>query len=243
MAQPGEANNGGHERIFGGDWSDGFWHDAVGVYDGTSLSLYVDGNLVAHKAQWEYDSFSPANIRIGYYVPGDDDNKFIGDIGEVKIYSGAVPEPSAIVLLAIGAISLFAYAWRKRNCLSVLSLPGRQVARNFGRGREMGKLVLIVSLVVSWTCAANVRQVSADVILPNLPSGSEYELVFVTSGGTSSTSSNIDDYNTFVTQQAALSSSLPTGLTWRAVGSTATVNAIDNAPHGTTFPFTIHTGS
>ena len=94
----------------------------------------------------------------------------------------------------------------------------------------MGKLVLIVSLVVSWTCAANVRQVSADVILPNLPSGSEYELVFVTSGGTSSTSSNIDDYNTFVTQQAALSSSLPTGLTWRAVGSTATVNAIDNAP-------------
>ena len=113
MAQPGEANNGGHERIFGGDWSDGKWHDAVGLYDGTSLSLNVDGNLVTQKAQWEYDSFSPANLRIGYYVPGVDDNKFIGDIGEVKIY--AVPEPSAIVLLAIGSIGLLGYARRRRH--------------------------------------------------------------------------------------------------------------------------------
>ena len=74
MVQPGEAYTGGYERIYGGNWNDGSWHKATGVYDGTSLSLYVDGNLVARKAQWQYDSFNHDNIRIGYYMPGTDDD-------------------------------------------------------------------------------------------------------------------------------------------------------------------------
>jgi hypothetical protein len=91
-------------------------------------------------------------------------------------------------------------------------------------------IVAIVGLAVLWTLAATVRQVSAGVILPDLPAGSQYELAFVTSGSTTSTSSDIATYNAFVTQQASLSTSLPSGVTWRAIGSTPTTNAMDNAP-------------
>ncbi len=70
----------------------------------------------------------------------------------------------------------------------------------------------------------------AQVILPALPPGSHYEIAIVTSGGTTATSTNIRDYNSFVTTQAGLSTSLPTGLTWSAIGSTPYTNAIDNIP-------------
>jgi hypothetical protein len=54
-------------------------------------------------------------------------------------------------------------------------------------------------------------------------------LVFVTADGRDATSSNVADYNTFVTNEAALNALLPAA-TWNAVGSTATVDA--NAPSG-----------
>ncbi len=68
------------------------------------------------------------------------------------------------------------------------------------------------------------------VINPSLPPGSEYQLIFVTSGGRDALSGNIADYNAFVTAQAALNPDLPAGVTWSAVGSTALVAARDNAP-------------
>jgi hypothetical protein len=114
IAETGEAFTGGHERIYGGDFTDGNWHEARGVYDGTALSLYVDGSLVAHKDQWLYNSFSPENIRIGGVVPGQYHTMFVGDIANVKIYDGATPEPSTFALLGIGAVSLLGGAWRRR---------------------------------------------------------------------------------------------------------------------------------
>jgi hypothetical protein len=111
MAQPGDGP--GAERIIGGDYMDGNWHDLMGIYDGTSLSLYVDGELKARRDSWRYDSFSTANIRIAAIVPGNDDVKFHGDIGEVQIYE-AVPEPSTLAILGASAIGLLAYVWRKR---------------------------------------------------------------------------------------------------------------------------------
>jgi hypothetical protein len=62
----------------------------------------------------------------------------------------------------------------------------------------------------------------------------QYQIAFVTSGATTATSTNIQDYNNFVTAQAALGSSylsdfVPTGTTWNAMGSTDTTNANVNA--------------
>ncbi len=65
---------------------------------------------------------------------------------------------------------------------------------------------------------------------PGLAPGTQYEIAFVTSGATTATSANIADYNNFVTQQAALSTTLPAGLTWKVIASTASTNAINNAP-------------
>jgi hypothetical protein len=73
----------------------------------------------------------------------------------------------------------------------------------------------------------------ATVILPSLPPGSQYQLVFATSGEIAVTSSSISTYNTYATSQAAsLAALLPAGVTWHAVVSTGTSpnDAVDNAP-------------
>jgi hypothetical protein len=70
------------------------------------------------------------------------------------------------------------------------------------------------------------------VVPPSLSPGDHYQLMFVTSLGRDATSSNIDDYNLFVTTQAAALTALllPQPVSWHAIGSTSTVNARDNAP-------------
>jgi hypothetical protein len=66
-------------------------------------------------------------------------------------------------------------------------------------------------------------------IPPGLSPGDQYHLIFLTSGTRDATSSNIADYDAFVTDQANLSPVLAAlGTTWRALGSTGTANAIDN---------------
>jgi hypothetical protein len=76
----------------------------------------------------------------------------------------------------------------------------------------------------------------ATVILPNVPAGTSYEILFVTLDTTQATSTNISDYNAFVTNEANQSPALEElkashpSLTWQAVASTAAVNAIVNAP-------------
>ncbi len=79
-------------------------------------------------------------------------------------------------------------------------------------------------------------QLRADVILPSgLPVGSQYQILFLTSGSISATSGNIADYNNFVTQQATLAPGdigdvVPAGTTWSAVISTSAAAANTNAP-------------
>ena len=75
----------------------------------------------------------------------------------------------------------------------------------------------------------------AAILLPSLTPGSQYRLVFVTSGTRDATSTNIEDYNQFVNNAAQASTNLNTALTtagltpsainWTAIGSTGTVNA------------------
>ena len=86
----------------------------------------------------------------------------------------------------------------------------------------------------------------AAILLPSLPPGSQYRLVFVTSGTRDATSTNIADYNQFVNNAAQASTNLNTALTtagltpsainWTAIGSTATVNARLNTATRSTDP-------
>ncbi len=64
----------------------------------------------------------------------------------------------------------------------------------------------------------------------SLSPGDSYRLVFVTSGGRNAHSTNIADYNAFVQGIASAAGSQVAGLstTWRAIGSTSSVDAWDN---------------
>ncbi len=67
------------------------------------------------------------------------------------------------------------------------------------------------------------------LIPSGLSLGNQYRLVFTTSGTRDATSTNIDDYNTFVTTQANQSSALTAlGTTWTAIVSTFSTNALTN---------------
>ncbi len=67
------------------------------------------------------------------------------------------------------------------------------------------------------------------IVPPGLSPGTQYRLVFVTSGTRNAVSSNIEDYNAFVTSQANQVPSLVSlGTTWHAIGSTFSVHASDN---------------
>ncbi len=71
----------------------------------------------------------------------------------------------------------------------------------------------------------------ADIVIrpPGLNDGDQYRLVFVTSGTRDAQSSNIADYNSFVTAQAATSVDLVSlNTSWNAIGSTSTADARDN---------------
>ena len=86
----------------------------------------------------------------------------------------------------------------------------------------------------------------AAILLPSLTPGSQYRLVFVTSGTRNATSTNIANYNQFVNSAAQGSTNLNTALTtagltpsainWTAIGSTATVNARVNTATRSTDP-------
>ena len=93
------------------------------------------------------------------------------------------------------------------------------------------------TLAVFAFVVATTTNLPADVIPPaNLHQGDKYQLIFITAGTRDATSPYIDDYNAFVTQEAALNPYLPSGVSWRAVASTqntpanVNVTAYDSIP-------------
>ena len=74
---------------------------------------------------------------------------------------------------------------------------------------------------------------SQAAVIPNdLQSGDSYHLAFVTRDKRDADSSDIENSNQFVQEQAALSSTAGTdeGITYRAIASTEAIDARDNAP-------------
>jgi hypothetical protein len=95
----------------------------------------------------------------------------------------------------------------------------------------MHKFLAVVLALAMLIVASSGSEIFADVILPNLPAGSQYELIFVTADETTATSTDISTYNSFVTAEANSDPILAAlGVTWQAVASTASINAATNAP-------------
>jgi len=99
---------------------------------------------------------------------------------------------------------------------------------------------------------AGAAQAALVVVPTDLAPGAQYRLVFVTDGTRDATSTNINDYNNFVTNQvtgSALANALSgAGLTttWKAIGSTASVAARDNTgtnPSSTGVPIYLINGN
>lgn len=103
--------------------------------------------------------------------------------------------------------------------------------------------LLAVAAVVAWLTAPAQADVMTTIktTLANDNLGSVYEIAFKTADNETATSSNIADYNTFVTAEAAgasswLSDFVSAGTTWHVIGSTASVNAASNAPNDGSIP-------
>jgi hypothetical protein len=112
---------------------------------------------------------------------------------------------------------------------------------NMGTQRQtMKKINLLKSFTAA--CALCIIAMSpaavqaAPIVDPGLGTGNQYRLMFRTSVTMDATSSNIADYNAFVTGVANANATLASlGSTWMVVGSTTTVDARDNT---NTNPFT-----
>jgi hypothetical protein len=88
---------------------------------------------------------------------------------------------------------------------------------------------LILGLTALVICDVAKESHAAVITVPNVADGTQYRLIFVTSGARDARSSNIADYNSFVQAEANLSPELVAlNTTWTAIGSTLTVDARDN---------------
>src|ERR1035438_1081720 len=108
--------------------------------------------------------------------------------------------------------------------------PGMAMAEEFVK-RVMSDMRLRTFFVLAVAVVGLAANCAADGIVtvpPSLAPGSQYRLVFVTADTYTATSSSITDYNNDVNTEAAASALAALGTTWLDIGSTATVNAIDN---------------
>ena len=99
--------------------------------------------------------------------------------------------------------------------------------------------VILIAAVGTAVFMGSSRHLLAQVTLPNLPPGSQYEIIFATSTETAVSSGSLGFYNSFVSTSAGtLNSLLPPGVTWHAVASTGAApnDAKDNAPSAAGIP-------
>jgi hypothetical protein len=146
-----------------------------------------------------------------------------------------IPEPSSVVLAALGILGLLATARRRFPIVhdaGKCDLTGGNSTRHIRSSHlEHRRSILahpialvhrtIAVFLVAVFAALSAPQLMAAVIPPiGLAPGSQYQLVFSTAGTISGTSATETTYNSFVTAEAALNPLLPV-TSWRAVTSTA----------------------
>jgi len=106
----------------------------------------------------------------------------------------------------------------------------------------MRKRILAAFAVFSlWTGSAG----AVDLVTPaGLNPGDTFRFIFLTTGTTTATSSNIADYDTFVTAQAGATTWQGSPVSWVALGSTDSVNARDHVGgFSTSVPVYLVTGT
>ena len=81
--------------------NDGLWHFLTGIWDGTNLKLYIDGELNASSTPSPSLIFPDLNFNIGRWV-GQSSQYFNGDISGVKIYNRALSESEVKLLYEKG---------------------------------------------------------------------------------------------------------------------------------------------
>lgn len=93
--------------------------------------------------------------------------------------------------------------------------------------RHMRTMRAVACCVGLLMMRATVATATPITIPPSLAPGSTYFLAFVTAGSRDATSSNIADYDAFVTTEALMDPALAAlSTSWKVIGSTATVDAI-----------------
>jgi hypothetical protein len=113
-----------------------------------------------------------------------------------------------------------------------------QIHRKYMKNHLKNSLGLVGVALAATLGTAGAAQADPSLVVvvpPGLNPGDQYRLVFVTDGTRTATSTDINDYNTFVTNDVTPTSALAIALnaaglttTWKAIGSTQTVDARDN---------------
>jgi len=96
--------------------------------------------------------------------------------------------------------------------------------------KNIKSIAVSLCLAIATLCLTTQMALAAPITIPTgLNVGDTYRIAFVTSTTRDATSSNIADYNAFVTAAANAQAELAAlGTTWTAIASTATVDARDN---------------
>jgi len=107
------------------------------------------------------------------------------------------------------------------------------------------RTLVVVALAAGCLVGGSASATQISLSTPaGLNPGDHFRFFFLTSGTRAATSTDIGDYNTFVNSQASGATYEGNVVSWKAVGSTATVNARDNVGgFGTNVPVYLANGT
>jgi hypothetical protein len=105
---------------------------------------------------------------------------------------------------------------------------------------------LVLLITILWIGFGLTTGTHAGIVIntpAGLAPGDQFRIAFVTDGTTDATSTNIADYNAFVTAQAGGAIYDGSTVNWFAIGSTSSVSAFSNTQSSTSDPVYLNSGT